>query len=723
MKFRNLFNIVGAFVFMCFLWSSFLSNEVYAGFATLSGNANFLSSEFTSTVGGITTTSEFESETYRLNASKRLTRVLGITGSGTHTVRRANGVEDSTTSPVVSLSFRPPALYVFNFNYNRSQTYPTDRIGLIVSSLNLRFYLPVGEKFPSLNVSYTRSTNEDDRDPHFLDSVNDRISVSSGYGIDILGEKLNISYGLNRSTSQDNITDLKFTNFTNNLGISWGQKYFEDKLTTTYNLSGNWSTDTHESLSNPQQFESVVPPSQGLADRGAVPETFPVANDTEITNNDNLNTITVMAAPLGLSDPAIGADWHFGLDFGVSRSIHKLNLYILIPSGADTTTFEGEKATIMSNLGWKVYTSADNSSWGPLGGIPVTPAIVLVGTSGGNTVYRLEFNFGVLSDRYIQLYNGAFSGAAYFIGVSEIEAFTYINQQLSQKEKVGRSGNSFAFSVNYKHSSRLSLRYSLSLFSSKTDIFKGSKGTSHSFNTRYSASSKIKLSLALSQSNSENLEAKSESQFNSTSVSLSYKPLRTLTTSLNSSFTDTSQNGKKTGSSSTVNLSASALLYDGISMGTALRLISGESNATKATFETTNFSWNFRLTPWKPMQIVYSVSESDSTFKSIKGTRKTSSESANASLSIRFTETIFFSAGFAIEPTDASRYSLSWRLLPRINLSGSYSDNDFSSATSFTAYWRVMNRISLSFTQSATEKKNASKDTTEVTSLAANFRF
>lgn len=717
MKTRNLFHIVTAFLLVATFHS-----EALAGFASLRANASYSSSESTSTRAGVKTTSEFESETYTLYLSKKLTRVLSLSASSSHSIRESNGVRDTNTSPVVSLNFSPPSFYVFNFSMNRTQTYPTDQVGLITTGADLRFYIPTGKKLPSLNMTYNRSASEDDQETHLVDSHSDIFRLSSSYNVKVLGENLGISYGFGYLKSQNNISKLANYNVNNTIGLSWGKRYFKNKFRTNYSLSTSRNTNTYESLSNPRRFETVIPSDFGLAQIDALPEASALPVDAEMVDN-SYNAIAAMST-LGLTDFALGSDWNFGVDLGVSQPIFGLNLYILVPS-TSATLFESEANILMGNLGWKVYTSSNNAIWGPVGGISVLPLVEQAGTNGSNTIYKLRFIFTELNARFVKLYNPGISGALgnYPILVSEIEALAYINQQLSFKESRSSSGESFSFSSHYSHSKELSMGYSLSLSQTSADAYKGSRATSHSLFARWTPNTKARGSLSHSRSDTKNLDRNNTFQSNTTSISMSYRPLKALNGSLRTSFSDSSVDGKKINSSNTLTTSVIANIYKGFAVSTSFRSSNGKQLVAKSSTNSSGVSWNVRLSPWRPVQLSYQASSFDSSIKSPIYNAKSSSKSSSASVSIRLTNNIFLSGGFNIEPTTSSSYSLSWRPLPILSFSGSFSDNDFQSSTSFTSSWRVLRKLSFSFSQSISESKNVTKDRNESSTFGANYRF
>ncbi len=116
--------------------------QPYKSYGGLSANAVFNYGETTSGSGGTTIKTDFLNEIYRLSLSKRLTKLIIVSGTVAHIRRDVDGLITEDTFPSVSISFRPPRIYTLNMGFGRNDYFPDN--GIHSSTSNMFATMVVG---------------------------------------------------------------------------------------------------------------------------------------------------------------------------------------------------------------------------------------------------------------------------------------------------------------------------------------------------------------------------------------------------------------------------------------------------------------------------------------------------------------------------------------------------------------------------------------------------
>jgi hypothetical protein len=231
-------------VLMCFL-----SPDIT--FAAIGGNASISYSESESTIADVTTSTWRLDQNYRLGFDKRITQTITFLGNVDLTISDSkDGDRRESLFPLFVLSFSPPEFasqwYNLDFSFNRTQTAPSVGVGITTSNTSVSLDLPF-KRWPPLSLSYSRSTVQDDLDPHRVDTVSDSISFRTDYQFEFLGTETSIGYTFSGRISEDKVNEFKSENTSHLVRTSFLRSFWEKKVAARANLGFSYEGRTTES--------------------------------------------------------------------------------------------------------------------------------------------------------------------------------------------------------------------------------------------------------------------------------------------------------------------------------------------------------------------------------------------------------------------------------------------------------------------------------------------
>ncbi len=677
-------------------------------FADLNARADFSYTKTKSKVDGVESDSSTFNENYTLGFRKTLTRTIAFAGDVRLSRATKDGDKDQSLYPVITLYYTPPEMYNLRFGYNRTETSPSDGDRITTSNTNVSFSLPY-TKYPSLNLTYNRSTSEDHNTPQQLNDVLTNITLNTGYTFELFetSATLNYSYGL--YTLEDKVTEIT-TETPSHIGTAFfSRKFLDGRLTSSANAGYELRETTSESRGGATRFKQEITPSSGLVDDGT---SLPILDDAPGLIDNDVNTAfdpPGTKTSIDLSD----ANWHMGFGFNTSQLIHAIYLYVNV-----NTTLVDESTIGSYDFGWQLYTSTDNSTWTLVG--TVTPTY--------NSVYnRFEFSFSEKNARYFKVVNTLGPPPTGGIKVTEIEPIGYALATAMESYTTTATRDFWGFNLSYAPTDRLTLGFSFS-YDRNTRESKDAPDVEtvnmrHGSNLSYIFIPKY-LTVSTSYS-SLTIEEKGGTDTGSEFYSLTFSsaPLETLNSSLTYSHTESTSGGAATSVDDTVGMNVFMNLYTGIDLNFSASMAETDSPQQNSKSSSRSYMWNLRLVPWKPLVVLVNAGTSGS--ETDQAGTKTSSSTKTLSLDFSYTPTrkVYFSGNIDLEPDQSQSYSVTWLPTRTLQMGLRLNQSNDTKGGGADFSWQPFKPLSLHLGYNVTVQDNDTNDRTEIMFARASIVF
>ncbi|MBI5560673.1 MAG: hypothetical protein HY883_05305 [Deltaproteobacteria bacterium] len=709
------FNLTGELISRITLYPLVLLAAVFvlivpdSGFADVDLRADLSYYETTRETDGASTTSSSITQIYTLGVRKPLTRTITFWGDVKWTINETNNKRISSVYPIFSLSFSPPQLYDFRFGYNRTESAPSEGRRISTSHLNTAFSLPEG-RWPSLILTFNRSTTEDHETPKQIYTVSTGVMASTSYGFNILDTRSNVNYTLSDFVSEDKVNSTKSTTPSHQVSLSLSRLFLDGKIKSSANVGYELRNTTSESLAGPSRFEETIRQSVGLASLDSVPDPINITLGDEPELIDR-NTSTPTPSVIDLNS----ANWNIGFGFAAPQSIFQINLFIKTTEGPGSE----EEAIINGSydFGWKLYTSSDNSSWTFVGSL--TPVY--------NAFFnRFEFTFAETSARYFKLVNTAGNGTVP-IEVTEIEAKGFVLSTPKQSFTSSSTRDFGGFNIFYTPTQRLGMGFTFSYDHSAREAGnnRGLDTTSFRYGTnlRYTFIPKY-LSFTTNYSDSETrTQGQDDAGGRAYSFAFSTTPLDTLNGNLTYNHAESLTASTVVSSHNSTAISTYMKIYRGVDLGLGTTFSASENPQQGVSSDSRSYRWSFKLVPWRPLTTLISGSSATTSTDRQGATTSVSSESLDLSFSYSPTRSIHVGGAIDIKPVSSQSYSVTWRVTNKVQLGfrANTSNNAQGMGTSFN--WQPFPVVTLNAGYNFTERTGVTTDKVESFFARASFVF
>lgn len=704
-------NMKRYFFFIILIFISFTLTGISD--AKLSGRASISQSERKTVTDGVTTKNTTVSEIYSLGFSKELTTVIRVGGDARISINTINGEKTERIFPQITLNLNPPQLYDLSFSFNRTDSDPSHGDRRTTSNMNTRFFLPTID-WPSLAISYNRSTSTDFLDPHKNNNVNDSLNLSSNYDFNVKGSDVRLNYSFTHSIQEDKVTIAKTESLSHIVNADVSRSFMERKMNVTANASVNINEHKQESLF-PTRFETVIAPSQGLFSIDDTPGTDLLTNSQELIDG-NLDK--------EISDPLIdlnGPDRNIGLSFSVVNEVKEIHLYIK----------RGEYPELSDNVNsrkykFQVYSSNNNGSdW---------IATTLTAVTYNPTFPRIEL---VLSDsgirsKFFKVVNTASPASTVTINVTEIKAVGFLLKDATTGTSSDTMTKSVGFIVSYNPMEKLAMNYRLNLEqreesrnTSTVNTINQGLSAVYTFVPKYlSLSASYSGSSTSTNQKSKTVESKlSDSGSNNYSLSFLSTPLPTLSATLGFNLSDSTLDGVTQSTSEGLSTNVRMDLYEGVNLLLTNAISTTKRPSTSAKSKSINSRASINLEPWQRFTIVlntsYITSETENQNITTSSNRKTIGGSASYSMTRR----LYFSYSTVIEPSSSQTLSATWLPTDTIQTDVRYGISGSSNTFGTNLRWNPFARFNLSVSYNSTEFDGPDGDKTESIFGRASLSF
>jgi hypothetical protein len=658
-------------LFVAALAGSMSPGTTLAKFADISGNANVSYSQTESTIAGEKTSTWNLRQGYRLNLNKRLTETISFIGNLQYTITDTKeGDRNENLFPLLVLNFRPPQLYNLDFGFSRTQTLPSEGVGITTNITTAVFYLPQS-RWPALSITFDRTTTEDDADPKRTDTVSNRIGFSTNYAFNLLETESKVSYSFQGSLVEDTIREVETENLDHFLGVNFFRKFWDDKISVNGDLGYSFSEITTESTGTPQRFETVFPADEGLSSVGAVPLA---------TNAALIDRNLTSSAGIDIDDPAFQGS-NIVVGYNSEQALFKISLYV------NTTQTKAVIDTL--DLGWQLSTSDDGITFSATQ--PISPTYEEV------PFKRFVFTFSERTARFFRLVNTLLPNIGLPIEVTEMEPVGFVLATPTQRFTQETPRSFGGLGVSYTPTEGLKVKYNVS-FSSTSDELNDIKSTSITqiANLGYTVIPRYLLVSAAFANTSRKSTGAPTNRNDSYRLTLSSSPLRTLRTSAGVRRTEASIGGDTTSRNDSLVADVSMNLYRGLDLSLRSNLTESKNFVNDSGTSAVIFSGTLRLRPWKPL----TISTTGSTTRIVtdqQGVETTTTrDSLNATISWNATRKMFVSSRIVILPNISHRYNLTWLPTRNLQISGRVGFSEDTKNYGFDISWRILRRFNTS---------------------------
>lgn len=670
--------------------------------ASLSSSGSWSYGETETTVGSSSYKSSYLNEIYSLSLSKRITKLINISGNATLMKRSVNDGTNETVSeeifPTMSISFKPPRVYTLNMGFNRADAFPENGAHSASTNMFATMDLKI-KKIPKINLGFSRSISET-FNPQTVYSVSDSFSTGTNYNF-ILGTfKGAIGLGYFVGITEDKIYKSKQTTTTDNLNFNLNKSFFDKKFSMGFSTTMGGSKSSIESLSGLKRFGGEVARQGGYYLTPAAGLACVVLPCTE----SNLISTTAVVAPAPYTTMNLNTDsWGVGLGLVNSEQyIYKIEVYVdtnhntvtLTQGGVDSMAFE---VLIQDPAG------TGGVDWQSAGGILKSTVFEI--SDAGEERFVIEFhNSSITSlEQFIMVRNTNALNGGLDINVNYIRAYAYFLGTETQKYESSSDRFSWNFKANFKPSKRFSSGYN---FAYSTSTSSGQDIEREQYGQGLNGSVVLipeKTSMSVSvNDNWTVVDGLKENKGNSLAYSLSHKFNPNLTTSYSNrqtkSYTLQDTSGDKlilTSESNSDSFSVVTKVYTGVNLQTSISFSERESLTVVSESESTSYRIN--LLPWSKVSVSVSGSENEykSTNSSTGLTSTGSSTSLNSGISYVPNKKVSIGVGLNFEPRESQSINGSWRVSDSISfgLGGSFADN--SASYNSNLRWRLMSRLSV----------------------------
>lgn len=665
---------------------------------------------------------ETKSNTTRLSPYVDLKLANAFISSGIGFRRR----EDSSTSNGVSAPKQIQDMYTANFGWR-----PSD--------------------LPSIDVFFTkRFLYDSQRTTQNIET--DNYTWTSNYRA-IKGLELN--YNGNYSTVSDMLRNTETLSLTNSGRVSYSGSLLNNRVLyhAGYNIAMQNSTITANGgtggtffqapLTAGSQLFAVTPTISTTVDNGALtPSTQPVNLVAPLTPPATQNNIGLTFST-GTQIDTIFLSITSALDTTVSPAVRKP------PTVADLNTFFTANSGLFP---FKIYTSQDGISWGPLGGI--TPATVTVGNNPGNlTTDEVGFiiTFPLQSTTFIKVVqtpplvspiipNPPPTIDPRNILVANIQVFKSVQITTPGKSiKSSSIGGIYDMNVKALLLDDPNLTYDMSFSFNHNSSDQGPMTTSYIMNNGLSLAHRLSdifsTTARVTDEYSEDTQGKTRNAI-SYNASLAATPLPTLNHSVVYGGRVEFSQGQ-TSMTNSIYLNNSAELYRGLS----LNLGAGYSTASQASGQNTDsisVTVGSDIVPNKDMSL--SLSFQDLTSHQTGGGQPDKSSfnrAATATATYRPFEAVYLTAGFSVNMQDnratetLQNYAVSWSPFRGGDLQFSFaysqnlnsSQNEKDTNISPSVRWNIRPGSTLDVSYNNLNTTSSSTGTTTANSFGAHLRI
>ncbi|HHL40056.1 MAG TPA: hypothetical protein ENJ37_06090 [Deltaproteobacteria bacterium] len=647
---------------------------------------------------------------YTLGFSRDLTRTIRLAADVRLTVSDVDGDKSESLFPQLTLDFRPPSFYYFTMGFSRTETAPSEGDRLSTSILNASLVLPF-EKWPSVSLTYNRSTMEDFAVPKKTDSVSSILGATADYNTTLLDTDVALSYSFNNTVTEDRVSDVETESPTHNVTANLARSFFRKALWVR-GYAGYYTQETKStSIGTPTRFEETASPDFGFYvpfdDTPAVTTLVDTGVVTELTDKN-----TSSSAGIDLDQPYRS----IGLKFTLPQTIHKLYYYI---TTTDYTNFQN----VFRNYGWYVYWSNDGTNWKAVTGLTI---------NYDSAFKRLVFNFVETSAKYFKVVNTQVPLVSQTVSATEIEALRYILTTPKETITFGTDRDFGGFSLAFSPRSWFNIRYDLSFehFRQDSNDLENTSVT-HAVNSSLVVSPRyLVIQSGLSRNildSSQRLAGTTtatslETESSNYTLTLSSNPLDTLSSSLTFGRFDSKEDGVMISTNRNANLAANMVLYSGIDLTLTSTVTNIEEFRSDQTTDSVSHLYNLRLTPWETVTVIFNGGLISSSVHSKSGTRDSDLNSLEMMLSYTPTRKLYLSMVWTMEPTDAKIVTLAWLPTAAFQLNMRYGLTDTTTNAGLDLSWSPIRKLSVSVGYNRAETEDVSRSVvTKVDSFYARF--
>lgn len=671
--------------------------------AGLSSSGSWSYGQSETTVGSSTFKSSFLNEIYTLSLSKRVTKLIGVSGNAV-LIKRT--VDDGTTEtaseevfPSVSISFRPPQIYTLNMGFTRSDSFPDNGIHSASTSMFATMNLKI-KKLPGVNLQYRRSINET-FDPKTLHTVSETFGAATSYSLVAGSWKGSVSLAYSLNSSEDKINDIRSTAATGNVSFNLGKSFFNKKLALAFSSTMGTRKTLYESLSGLKRFDYLVGNKEGYYLRPTDGNTCLIQPCSESTLRDGAVSVAAAApAPYTLIGMDLDTDsWGVGLSLkNPVTLLYKVEVFV---STTHTTVTLTQGA--VNSMGFKVLTSGATGGvdWQPVAG---TIKQVTFEQSIEGPKFVIELASPITSfEQFIMVRNTNSLGGGTSIKVTEVRAYAYFTRRDVEEYEATSDNFSWNFSANFRPTGRFSTSYVFSYSTASNDRLTDKRENyGQGLNTVFMVIPK-KTSISLNFNESWTVQEGSEvNSSTGLGMSLGHKFNPNLTTSY--SKRQTKSHGFATSTSNKITLlnennsdsfSLLTKIYSGIDFQSSFSF--SETESITILSESESLSYRLNLRPWTKVNMSIAGSENDykSTVLSTGIVTKGSASGLNSHISYVPNDRVSFGLALALEPTQSQSVSGSWRVSRFVGfaVTGAFSDNVTSYSS--TLNWRLMSKLAI----------------------------
>ncbi len=664
--------------------------------AGISAQADFLYQKTKTRSGGKTTETTTKDQIYAIGFDKALTSTIFLSGDLRYRITETDGKRSEDAFPLLYLTYNPPAIYNISFSYSRTESAPGGE-RLTTTNTNASFNLPQ-KRWPSLLLTYNRSTSQDHLTPHKKDTLSTDIGATTTYTFKPFDTDTTLSYTIKRSTSEDRVGQTK-TEIPEHLATAaFSRSFWDKRVSADANIGYNRQELTYETLGAPKRFEVEITPEQGLYGVDSTPSSGSLSSTPSLIDNNRFGSTGI---------DLNGDDRNIGLKFTKAEKIHKLYLYI--------STSDPQIGVY--NFNWEIYYSSDGVSWTSLSG----------SVSYESVNARFVFTFTETESRYFKVVNRSSPAGAQTINVTEIEGIGYLTETPTETVTNVITREFGGLSIGVKPVERLRLAYNLNYDHSTQDLNE-TESTLISHNTSMDLIIipkylHLTAGAALSTTSTDQRGLSTENETRSYSLTLSSTPLPTVRGNLSYGSSESLTNGATISTTDSVSANLSMTLYRGIDLGLGTSFSTSENPDTSTTTDTLTHSANLKLVPWKPLTIVTSGSISETTTKKPGEEKTSTSQGLSTTLSYTPTRNFYLSAVIVIEPSTSQSYSITWLPTSNIQVGMRYGLTRDTTTMGLDFNWTPVRRLVMTFNYSGTRVDNATKDRSDTIFARLSLRF
>lgn len=644
-------------------------------------------------VDGQKATSTVVTQGYTLGGTKILTSVISLTGNVLYSITDVDGDKRENIFPTLTLNYTPRSMYNFSLAYIRTEIAPTEGVRISTSNLRAAFTVPP-TVWPSLLLSFNRSTSQDYDTPHKIDIVNTRFGLTTGYKFSVLDTETRLIYSFSDSITEDNVSLVKTDSPKQEATIDISRTFWDKKITTYLNGGYSVLDIMTTSTGAPSRFEQTLAASRGLFSINPTPISGFLVDSPGLIDTDR----QVAVPGIDLKN----AFNNIGLQLPTAQGVHRIDLYIKT-SDARVSSY---------NFGWQLYISDDSFNWTPL------PSTVTYDPFNS----RFQFAFPERTSQYFKVVNSLPSAGITAINITEVEAIGFLLETPTQTVSNNTIRNFAGYKFTIKPIERLYIDYGLNYvrtLQSLDDSESNSISQDLALNLKVYSSQHLAvtsgfsilrnyLSRDISGKPSKATDSGSDNYF----LVFVLTPLPTLGANLSYNHFITLNNRETSNIFDGVATSVSMKLYAGADANVGASLSKSEQPLTDSTTDTHSESVKITLVPRSYLNIVFDANRSTSTVV-MKGEQTTSTgKSSDAIVSYTPTRKLFLSANFTFEPIPLQGYSVSWLPTKKIQTNLSWIISQDITNESASINWVPLSymTIYMSYNRSESEGMTHSKE-------------